>query len=162
TYARNLARAGEGAFIPGVPSTGSTSILWTFVLAPGYLLPAGAYVWTQLAGFASRVAAALGAARAVEDAPLGLSLAVGVAVALAPRVPPAVGAGGVLEVGPLGLSLAVGLAGALGWHGGWAAGWGLETGSFAALLGWFWHWRRRRGPRVTGHRWQDGLRLGVW
>ncbi|HOA24878.1 MAG TPA: hypothetical protein PK801_12360 [Aggregatilineales bacterium] len=131
TYARNLARAGEWAFIPGVPSTGSTSILWTFVLAPGYLLPAGAYVWTQLAGFASLVAAALGAARVFDDDHLGLSLAVGLAVALE-------------------------------WHMVWAAASGMETAFFAALLVWFWHWLRRHDPRVTGHRWQDGLKLGVW
>lgn len=82
TYARNLALSGEWAFIPGVPSTGSTSVLWTLILVPGYLLPISAYVWTQLAGFAALAAAALGAARVFDDDRLGLSLAVGLAVAL--------------------------------------------------------------------------------
>lgn len=82
TYARNLAQTGQWAFIPGVPSTGSTSILWTLVLALGYLLPVSAYLWTQLAGFGALVAAALGAARLLpEDRPV-VSLAAGLAVAL--------------------------------------------------------------------------------
>ena len=82
TYARNLAGSGQWAFIPGVPSTGSTSILWTLVLAPGYLLPLNPYVWTQIAGVAALCAAALGAARLFDGEPPLLSLAVGVAVAV--------------------------------------------------------------------------------
>ena len=38
TYARNLALRGEWAFIPGKPSAGSTSPLWSVLLAPGYRL----------------------------------------------------------------------------------------------------------------------------
>ena len=33
TYARNLARTGQWAFVSGVPSTGSTSVWWTLLLA---------------------------------------------------------------------------------------------------------------------------------
>jgi len=38
TYARELARSGQWAFIPGQPSAGSTSPLWSLLLALGYLL----------------------------------------------------------------------------------------------------------------------------
>lgn len=60
TYARNLALRGEFAFLPGVPSAGSTSPLWTLLLVPGqWLGGAGVYLWTYLLGFACLVAAAL-------------------------------------------------------------------------------------------------------
>ena len=45
TYARNLALRGEWAFLPGVPSAGSTSPLWTALLALGYLLRIDPYAW---------------------------------------------------------------------------------------------------------------------
>jgi hypothetical protein len=45
TYARNLALRGEWAFLPGVPSAGSTAPLWTVVLALGYRLGVDPYVW---------------------------------------------------------------------------------------------------------------------
>ena len=38
TYARNLARTGQLAFTPGIPSAGSTAPLWTVLLSLGYLL----------------------------------------------------------------------------------------------------------------------------
>ena len=38
TYARNLAEEGQLAFVPGVPSAGSTSPLWSLLLSLGYLL----------------------------------------------------------------------------------------------------------------------------
>lgn len=130
TYARNFAQTGQWAFIPGVPSTGSTSILWMLLLVPGYLLPFSAYIWTQLMGFASLVAVGLGAARLFpEDSP--------------------------------GLSLMIGLAVVMEWHLVWAAASGMETTLFAALLVWFWVWLRRHDP-AEGHRWQNGLVLGVW
>jgi hypothetical protein len=50
TYARNLALLHEWSFIPGQPSAGSTSPLWTFLLALGFLLPAAPYLWTYLLG----------------------------------------------------------------------------------------------------------------
>ncbi len=46
TYARNLAWLGQWAFIPGVPSAGSTSPLWSALLSPGYLLHLGPFAWT--------------------------------------------------------------------------------------------------------------------
>jgi arabinofuranosyltransferase len=45
TYARNLGLRGEWAFQPGVPSAGSTSPLWTALLALGYLLGIDPYAW---------------------------------------------------------------------------------------------------------------------
>jgi len=50
TYARNLALRGEWAFRPGVPSAGSTSPLWSALLAIGFLLRLSPYIWTYLLG----------------------------------------------------------------------------------------------------------------
>jgi hypothetical protein len=50
TYARNLAERGEWAFQPGHLSAGSTSPLWTFLLAIGFWLHLGPYIWTYLLG----------------------------------------------------------------------------------------------------------------
>ena len=38
TYARNLANAGQLAYVPGQPSAGSTSPAWSFLLSISYLL----------------------------------------------------------------------------------------------------------------------------
>src|SRR5258708_15815637 len=46
TYARNLGLHGEFSFVPGQPSAGSTSPLWTGLLAMGYLLRINPLVWT--------------------------------------------------------------------------------------------------------------------
>ncbi|MFN8453591.1 MAG: hypothetical protein U0401_02790 [Anaerolineae bacterium] len=46
TYARNLARSGQLAFIPGIPSAGSTAPLWSFLLSLGYLLGIPFQIWT--------------------------------------------------------------------------------------------------------------------
>jgi hypothetical protein len=46
TFARNLATRGEWAINPGEPTAGSTSPLWTFLLAIGYLLHIPHQVWT--------------------------------------------------------------------------------------------------------------------
>jgi arabinofuranosyltransferase len=53
TYARNLAELGEFSFIPGEPSAGSTSPLWTAILAIGYVLQWPFLVWTFLLGWIS-------------------------------------------------------------------------------------------------------------
>jgi hypothetical protein len=50
TYARNLALRHEWSFLPGQPSAGSTSPLWTFWLAFGFFLPLAPYLWTYLLG----------------------------------------------------------------------------------------------------------------
>src|SRR5687768_15466656 len=46
TYARNLAHSGQMAFVPGVPSAGSTAPLWSFLLSLGYLLGVPFKIWT--------------------------------------------------------------------------------------------------------------------
>ena len=50
TYARNLATLHQFAFIPGQPSAGSTSPLWSGLLALGYLLRVDYHVWTYALG----------------------------------------------------------------------------------------------------------------
>jgi len=50
TYARNLALNGEWAFQPDRPSAGSTSPLWTFLLAIGFLIKLAPYIWTYTLG----------------------------------------------------------------------------------------------------------------
>ncbi len=80
TYARNIAESGQWAFIPGIPSTGSTSILWVPLLVPGYLLPVDPYFWTLFVGLLTLVAASLGAARLFDDLSVGGTLLVGLGV----------------------------------------------------------------------------------
>ncbi len=50
TYARNLAHNGEWAFRSGVPSAGSTSPLWSVLLAVGFIVNLSPYIWTYLLG----------------------------------------------------------------------------------------------------------------
>ncbi len=50
TYSRNLALNGEWAFIPGQPSGGSTSPLWTAFLAVGHVLGLSPFIWTFFLG----------------------------------------------------------------------------------------------------------------
>ena len=45
TYARNLADSGQLAFVPGVPSAGSTAPLWSLLLSLGYVLRIPFYMW---------------------------------------------------------------------------------------------------------------------
>lgn len=50
TYARSLALRGEWAFRPGLPSAGSTSPLWSALLAVGFLIQLAPYIWTYFLG----------------------------------------------------------------------------------------------------------------
>ncbi len=50
TYARNLALNHQFAYNPGEASVGSTSPLWTLLLAPSYLLPVDYRLWAYLLG----------------------------------------------------------------------------------------------------------------
>ncbi len=50
TYARNLALRHQFAYNPGEPSVGSTSPLWTMLIAPVYALPLEYRFWTYLLG----------------------------------------------------------------------------------------------------------------
>jgi len=97
TYARNLALRGEWAFNPGIPSGGSTAPLWSALLAVGFLIKLGPYVWTYL----------LGALALWVLAMLGENTVRGLVPAYRPRFP------------------WVGVALALEWHLVWAAasGW---------------------------------------
>ena len=99
TYARNLALRGEWAFIPGKPSGGSTSPLWSTLLAVGFLLKLAPYVWTYL----------LGAAVLWGISGLGENIVRSLVPIYSPRFP------------------WVGAAIALEWHLVWAAASGMET-----------------------------------
>jgi hypothetical protein len=50
TFARNLAENGEWSFRPGIPSAGSTSPLWSALLAIGFLFNLEPYIWTYFLG----------------------------------------------------------------------------------------------------------------
>ncbi|MDP1714024.1 MAG: hypothetical protein Q8L41_04700 [Anaerolineales bacterium] len=50
TYARSLAWNGEWAFRPGLLSAGSTSPLWSALLAIGFLFNLSPYIWTFFLG----------------------------------------------------------------------------------------------------------------
>lgn len=52
TYARNLARSGQLAFTPGIPSAGSTAPLWSLLLSLGYVLRLPYQAWTYGLGLA--------------------------------------------------------------------------------------------------------------
>ncbi len=53
TYARNLAYLGQWAFVPGQPSAGSTSPLWSVLLSLGYLIRIQPLIWAYALGGAS-------------------------------------------------------------------------------------------------------------
>ncbi len=53
TYARNLVRNGRLEFVPGMVSAGSTSPLWTLLLALGYVLRLPYLWWAYLLGIGS-------------------------------------------------------------------------------------------------------------
>lgn len=53
TYARNFAESGQMAFVPGQVSAGSTSPLWTWLIALGYRLNIDYQLWTYTLGVLS-------------------------------------------------------------------------------------------------------------
>lgn len=84
TYARNLALTGQMAFMPDMPSAGSTSPLWSLLLAAGHLLRLPPLWWAFALGglaFVGLVWAAMGLwrllwpAKAEHDWAAGLALA---------------------------------------------------------------------------------------
>ena len=106
TYARNLAQAGEWAFLPGVPSAGSTSPAWTLALAAGYWLSLNPLVWAFFLGWALLAGISLTGARSM----------------------------GWLLVDGEKRGIWAGCLLALEWHLVWAAASGMETLAFALII----------------------------
>ena len=106
TYARNLASRGEWSFISGHPSGGSTSPLWTALLAIGFWLKLSPYIWAY----------SLGALALWGLAVLGESAVRWLIPSYRPRFP------------------WIGAVLALEWHLVWAAASGMETLLFALLV----------------------------
>jgi len=105
TYARNLAEAGQLAYLPGQPSAGSTSPAWSFLLSVGYLLGVDYRLWAYLLGALALAATAW--------------LVYRLALRLTPSQPVA--------------ALLAGFLCAVEWHLVWAAASGMETILFTAL-----------------------------
>jgi len=108
TYARNLITTGQFAFVPGQPSAGSTSPLWTLLISLGYLVRVDSKWWTYVLGTVCLAATALGVWQ--------------YSLRLFPERP--------------GAALAAGVFCALEWHLIWAAVSGMETVLFTALSVW--------------------------
>lgn len=106
TYARNLALRAEWAFLPGIPSAGSTAPLWTALLAPGFFLPLAPYLWTYFLGALCLFS-------------LGL-LAEGLLRGLLPAYRPALPWGGLFFI--------------FEWRLAWAAFSGMETALYLCLV----------------------------
>ena len=132
TYARNLAATGQLAFIPGQPSAGSTSGVWTLLIALGYLARIDFKWWTYLLGAVCLVMTALGAWA--------------LTVLLFPGRPHA--------------ALAAGILCALEWHLIWSAASGMETVLFTALS--LWLMVQINLPKFKSQNQGDDLLLGIW
>jgi arabinofuranosyltransferase len=105
TYARNLIQYGEWAFVPGIPSAGSTSPFWTGLLAVGYVLRLPPLVWTSFLGWIALTGLSVTGMSFVQQLFPGRKFWI----------------------------LAAGVMLALEWHLVWAASSGMETLVFAAL-----------------------------
>ena len=132
TYARNLAHNGEWSFIPNQPSAGSTSPLWSAILAIGYWLHFGATSWVYLLGW-------------LQLWSLGLLSIYGLQLYVPHRHPMAV-LGGILMV--------------LEFHLVWAAASGMETLLYSILVVSFLIWLAR--PNVDWFRLGLWAGLSVW
>jgi hypothetical protein len=113
TYARSLGTRGEFAFLPGRPSAGSTSPLWSGLIALGYLLRLEPRAWTYALG-----AACLG---------LNAWLAYCLVLELWPQDGPD------RRTARRTAAVFAGAAVALEWHLAWASASGMETLLFSAL-----------------------------
>lgn len=104
TYARNLAEFGDWAFIPGQVSGGSTSPLWTAILAAGHGMGIPA-LWTYIIGIALLAGSAIFAMEILLQSKCSITA-----------------------------SVLFGLFVATEWHLAWASGSGMETILFIFLL----------------------------
>jgi hypothetical protein len=111
TYARNLAGNFKWAFLPDMPSGGSTSPLWTVLIAIGYGLRIPPFVWTIFLGISCLIGLAWLAERLFRQS----------------RITPAVAL-------PL---MGIFIAGE--WHLVWAATSGMETVLLALLIVFFFY-----------------------
>ena len=73
TYARNLAWHGEWAFIPGLPSGGSTAPLWSALIAPAYWVGQNSFSWTIFLGGLGLLGLAWLGQKILENMPEGLA-----------------------------------------------------------------------------------------
>jgi 4-amino-4-deoxy-L-arabinose transferase-like glycosyltransferase len=123
TYGRNLAQYGEWAFTPSIPSTASTSPLYTVLLAAGYWLRVPFQIWTHGLGIAALALTGIIGARLAQQA--------------LPEHPRA------------GIVCGLALVGA--WHLLWAAGAGMETmlfGMWTLVVIWL-AWRQLRAASAS-------------
>lgn len=135
TYARNLGLRGEWAFVPGQPSAGSTSPLWSVLLSIGYLLRIPHFVWTFFLGGLSLFGLALAGEAFLRTAFLRTALPARAAVF------------------PWAALFLIGE-----WHLDWAAVSGMETLLFAGLVLLVFVWL----TRVDGRAWFGvGLLIGL-
>ena len=132
TYARNLVRYGQLAYVPGQPSAGSTAPLWTLLLSAGYFLRLDFKLWTFCLGLVLQTLTAWAAYR--------------LASRLWPQQTKA--------------ALFAALFCALEWHLVWAAFSGMETILFILLALWLMERYLARGSRITNLK--SRLVVGHW
>ncbi|MBN1937836.1 MAG: hypothetical protein JW934_24490 [Anaerolineae bacterium] len=108
TYARNLVRYGEFAYMPGQVSAGSTAPLWTLLLAPAHLIRIDPQIWSCVLGLVMLGMLAVGVRRVCSR----------------------------LFSGQPVLGAAAGLIALLEWHLAWAAFSGMETLLYACGVVW--------------------------
>jgi len=132
TYARNLVRYGQLAYVAGQPSAGSTAPLWTLLLSTGYFLQLDFKLWTYCLGLVLQTLTAWAAYR--------------LASRLWPQQERA--------------ALFAGLFCALEWHLIWAAFSGMETILFILLALLLMERYLNHALRVTYHTSQ--LVIGRW
>ncbi len=106
TYARNLGIQGDWAYLPGQPSAGSTSPLWSGLLSIGYFLGSGPYIWTYLLGLVLLIVIAIFGIHVITQ----------------------------LNPGDEKLAVIAGLVMIFEWHLVWAAVSGMETILFACFV----------------------------
>ena len=104
-YGRNLAQTGRWEFVPGEPSSASTSPLYTVILALGYLLNVPFALWAHGVGT------------------LALALTGSIGARMAERLAPQT----------RWVGLVTGIVMVITWHHVWAAASGMETMIFAML-----------------------------